>query len=114
MIFAWSYVATWAENSWVLWVLGVAFWLQTIRRLHDIDRTGWWVAAAYLAEMSLALLPATYPDVIAAHWAPLVFPIVALSMIAALPGSRGDNRFGAPGRKPRSDQASRIPDHPSH
>ena len=103
VILAWSCMAAWAQNSWVLQVLTVAFVLQTIRRLHDIDRSGWWVAAIYLAEMSLSLLPTSYPDAVAAHWPPLVFPIVALSVIAALPGSRGENRFGASGRGPPPD-----------
>jgi len=117
VIFAWSYVAAWAQNSWVLSVLSVALVLQTIRRLHDGGRTGWWVAAMYLGEMFLAVLPATYPDMAASHWLPVLFPAVALFVIAVLPGSRGENRFGPPParRWPLTpDRASRIPGRPLH
>jgi uncharacterized membrane protein YhaH (DUF805 family) len=114
VILIWIYVAAWAENSWVQTVLVTAFWLQTIRRLHDLGRTGWWVAAIYLGAMSLALLPTTYPGVAMAYWAPILFPAVALFLIAAWPGEAGENRFGARGRTPPPDQPSRIPDRSSH
>lgn len=107
-------MAAWAQNSWVLQVLTYAFLLQTIRRLHDIGRTGWWVAAIYLGTMSLALLPTTYPDAAISYGPPVLFPVIALFLVAAWPGEAGENRFGASGRTPPPDQASRIPEHPSH
>ncbi|WMJ67812.1 DUF805 domain-containing protein [Stenotrophomonas sp. 24(2023)] len=45
----------------------------TVRRLHDTDRSGWWLLLAFVPFASLALL---------------VFML--------LPGNAGDNRFGAP------------------
>lgn len=114
VVVAWGHVAAWAQNSWVLQVLTFALVLQTVRRLHDIDRTGWWIAGIYFVEMSLSLLPANYPDAAAFYWLPALFPLVALLVIASLPGSPGANRFGPPRRTATADQPSRIPDHPSH
>ena len=61
--------------------LGVVMWLAfvlpsiaaTIRRLHDTDRSGWWLLLGFVPFVSLVLL---------------VFPL--------LPGTPGGNRFGAP------------------
>ena len=96
MILAWSYVAAWAQNSWVLWVLGAALWLQTIRRLHDLGRTGWWVAAIMAGEIALLALPGTYPDAAWAYWLTALFPAACFLLIAVLPGQRDPNRFGSP------------------
>jgi len=43
-----------------------------VRRMHDIDRTGWWLLIAFV---------------------PFIGVIIVL-VIALLPGTAGDNRFG--------------------
>lgn len=61
--------------------LSVVMWLvfvlpcmaATIRRLHDTDRSGWWMLLAFVPFVSLVLL-----------------------VFLLLPGTPGDNRFGAP------------------
>jgi uncharacterized membrane protein YhaH (DUF805 family) len=63
-------------------VLYTLFWVATIvpsiavgvRRLHDIDRSGWWLL--------IGLVPV-------AGW-------IVLLVFACLPGTPGPNRFGAP------------------
>ncbi len=60
--------------------VGTLYWLAvllpslavTVRRLHDIDRTGWWILI---------------------HFLPLVGPIVMIWFLAT-PGTAGPNRFG--------------------
>ena len=60
-------VLVWA--SFVLPMLGLYF-----RRLHDVDRTAWWILIAFV---------------------PLIGSIV-LIVFWATPGTEGDNRFGPP------------------
>ena len=45
-----------------------------VRRLHDIDRTGWWILIAFV---------------------PLV-GVIVLIVFWATPGTQGDNKHGAP------------------
>ncbi|WP_243831268.1 DUF805 domain-containing protein [Stenotrophomonas sp. CC22-02] len=60
--------------SVVLWLVFVLPCLAaTVRRLHDTDRSGWWVFLAFVPFVSLAAL-----------------------VFLVLPSSPGDNRFGAP------------------
>ncbi|HEL3781530.1 TPA: DUF805 domain-containing protein [Stenotrophomonas maltophilia] len=60
--------------SVVLWLVFVLPCLAaTVRRLHDTDRSGWWVLLAFVPFVSLAVL-----------------------VFLVLPSSPGDNRFGAP------------------
>ena len=50
----------------------IPFTSVTIRRLHDLDRTGWWIL--------VSIFPTVGPAII------LIF--------ACLPGTSGSNRFG--------------------
>jgi uncharacterized membrane protein YhaH (DUF805 family) len=61
-----SYVTAAVELALILPSLAVA-----VRRLHDIDRTGWWLLIAATAIGTLVLI----------YW-------------ACLPGTSGRNRFG--------------------
>ncbi len=79
-----SFIAGYTGSEALAWIsmgLGVLVWLAllvplvavTVRRLHDTDRAGWW----YL----LLLVP---------------FANLAVLVFTLLPGTPGDNRFGAP------------------
>lgn len=73
-------------------VLGVLFMLLvllpgiaiTIRRLHDTDRSGWW--------MLISLVP--------------IVGAIAVLVLMALKGTEGSNQFGAPGETPSPEIAS--------
>lgn len=56
----------------------------SVRRLHDIDRSGWWLLIAFI---------------------PLIGAIV-LIVWACSEGTRGDNRFGA---DPKADEGGGVP-----
>lgn len=70
-----------------------------IPRLHDIGRSGWWVAVGVVVEivcavLALALLP---QPVSALGLAAINLAIlVALVILGAIPGERVANRFGEP------------------
>jgi uncharacterized membrane protein YhaH (DUF805 family) len=87
--------------------------IPTIKRLHDRDRAGWWVLLFYVGPILIALVGG------AIMWAPsssfgnaanAVHALVYLCLMGALalglwgvveigflPGTKGDNRFGAGG-----------------
>jgi uncharacterized membrane protein YhaH (DUF805 family) len=98
-------------NLWVNLALSV-------KRLHDRDRTGWWIAAMYLAiivAVGLGFVTLTQPE---GQREPLntiaIFAIIAAGIlllwlvieIGFLRGTRGPNRFGpdplaeSPGQTP--------------
>ena len=52
----------------------------SVRRLHDIDRSGWWVLIAFIPIIGLIVLIYWYVQ----------------------PGTAGENRFG-PGREPEAE-----------
>ncbi|WP_337186012.1 DUF805 domain-containing protein [Phenylobacterium sp.] len=93
-ILPWAYLAAWAENGLVEAILSWALIFQTIRRLHDLGRTGWWLAAAITLEMCLAITAARDPGASWMYVAASLFPWACLVLVAAWPGSRGANRFG--------------------
>ncbi len=70
--------------------LGAAlFWpvvAVAVKRLHDLDLSGWWVPAALAVCSGSAIF----------NGCSLAFPFIATVMLAGLPhGTRGRNRFGA-------------------
>jgi uncharacterized membrane protein YhaH (DUF805 family) len=73
-----------------------------VRRLHDIDRSGWWLMLGWgpwLAGMVLA--PAAQSDRLADIFTlASAIGFVVLLALAMLPGTRGPNRFGP---DPRED-----------
>ena len=106
VIFAWLYVAAWMQNPWVQMILATAFWLQTIRRLHDLGRTGWWIAAVVLGEISIVAVQATRAHAAWANTLPSAAFLCCLLLIAAWPGDRRGNRFGSPPRSGRQRMMS--------
>jgi uncharacterized membrane protein YhaH (DUF805 family) len=86
-------------NMWISLALSV-------KRLHDRDRTGWWIAVVYLAILAAVLLGMAtlmQPEgqreplnaiAVAAFFATLCLMIWMFIEIGFLRGSQGPNRFG--------------------
>lgn len=81
----------WGHFSLLFWLvillpdLGV-----TVRRLHDIDQTGWWVLWWPLIILAMAL-PSFLFDLFAVG---IVICIIWMTVWLATKGTQGDNRFG--------------------
>lgn len=66
-----------------------------VRRLHDIDRSGWWLMLGYgpyILSMVLAILQLV--DIAAILNLVSLVGFLVLLVFAFLPGTRGPNRFG--------------------
>jgi uncharacterized membrane protein YhaH (DUF805 family) len=61
-----------------------------VRRLHDIDRSGWWLLLGLLPAVSAVLASRGFPAA-----GLLGLPSLVLLVFWALDGTRGPNRFGA-------------------
>lgn len=64
-----------------------------VRRLHDTDRTGWWLPALFVVALLLALIFA-FTDIL-----PMAVIVVLIGMLVLVywfcqPGTPGPNRFG--------------------
>jgi len=71
----------------LLIALAVPLVAVTVRRLHDIDQSGWWVSVLFLP-----FVPATHMN----FKLLLLAFILLLLVFMLLPGTRGENRFGPP------------------
>ena len=60
-----------------------------IKRLHDRDKSGWWLLLLYLVPVIFYVAPFM---TMAAGWAVLIWPLVEFGF---LPGARESNRYGA-------------------
>ena len=69
-----------------------------VRRLHDIDRTGWWIAVPTALSL-LSYLPLATGLVLTLSLLSLVASITLL-VFACLEGTRGPNRFGPDPKDP--------------
>jgi uncharacterized membrane protein YhaH (DUF805 family) len=86
-------------------------WLAvSVRRLHDIDRTGWWLAAFFLpfvvvgawaAVAILPYLPGTPPEPSGSFLVTMIVGVIAFCILGIVmlvfmvtPGTQGPNRFG--------------------
>jgi uncharacterized membrane protein YhaH (DUF805 family) len=90
-------------GSIVMLVLAIPGLAVAVRRLHDSNRAGWWLAlpAAPILFWILALVgrfnsPALFKPVMAAI---ALSPLIVLGMMC-LPGTKGPNRFGPDPRDP--------------
>ena len=98
-------------NLWIIYALGA-------KRLHDRDRTGWWLAVpliALIVGIVLASMALSLPEGGREPWNTLgvftVFFIVGtwlwlLLEIGFLPGTEGPNRFGP---DPKAGKSTREP-----
>lgn len=79
-----------------LLLTGVASVAVTIRRLHDLNLTGW----AYLAYPFLVFVAAWL-------WAPLMFVVViGWFVLMVLPGTKGANKYGSDPTDPHAEATS--------
>ncbi|HLL30558.1 MAG TPA: DUF805 domain-containing protein, partial [Allosphingosinicella sp.] len=66
-----------------------------IRRLHDIDRTGWWLMLGYGPSILSTILAMAESVELAAIFNLLsMIGFIVLLVFAVLPGTRGPNRYG--------------------
>jgi uncharacterized membrane protein YhaH (DUF805 family) len=66
-----------------------------VRRLHDIDRSGWWLMLGYGPWiLSVVLAVAQSPDVAAILGFLSNIGFLVILVFSVMPGTRGPNRFG--------------------
>jgi uncharacterized membrane protein YhaH (DUF805 family) len=87
-------------------ILFSAFWIYG-RRLHDIGRSAWWVAAIYLADLAVVFLLMTLGHTASsvAFLCGLLFQLALTVGLGVIPGDPGPNRFGPP---PGQRQAATV------
>ena len=89
----------------IVWVvLALLSLAVTVRRLHDTDRSGWWVILPYAVPYAVfavdLLLPAFPTDRLVVNWlsaGPILIAIaveIALLIMLVQPGTRGPNKYG--------------------
>lgn len=101
----WVGMQGWREAAFVVAGCAVLLWFATlplvVRRLHDRDRTGWWLAL-YLVFAALGAVPLekavdTYPiPVLAFAIASAAYTLWFLVETLGRRGTPGANRFGDP------------------
>ena len=69
-----------------------------VRRLHDIDRTGWWIVAPTALSVLSVILGGTGLALILSLLS--VVASITLLVFACLEGTRGPNRFGPDPKNP--------------
>jgi uncharacterized membrane protein YhaH (DUF805 family) len=75
------------------------------RRLHDRDKSAWWlvpygVIPYAIGPLAVLLLPFTYTTIIAAMVASMALTLWVLVDLGLMPGTRGPNRYGLDPRSP--------------
>jgi uncharacterized membrane protein YhaH (DUF805 family) len=91
------------------WLFLIPTGATAIRRLHDIDRSGWWIGLEALA-LGLVVAGSTRVDSVQFP-APVAIIGVVLTLVVAvlllvffcLDGTRGRNRFGPDPKDPNAD-----------
>jgi uncharacterized membrane protein YhaH (DUF805 family) len=95
--------------TWIFWLLALIPNLSAqVRRMHDSDRTGWWIVmpiAPFVFTFALALIAVASRSITMAlitglAWLLSFGGIIALIVLLCLDGTRGVNRFGPDPRDP--------------
>lgn len=95
--------------TWIFWLLALVPNVAVqVRRLHDSDRSGWWVLlpiAPFLFTLALGVIAVashslTMMLVTALSWLLSFGGIIWLIILLCLDGTRGVNRFGIDPRDP--------------
>jgi uncharacterized membrane protein YhaH (DUF805 family) len=89
-------------------ILGVGAWiafvvLAHIRRLHDLNVSGWWIVAIIILTLSLIFMIAQWVISSRDVWlVPLFLSVLVTPLVlSVVPGTHGDNRYGPDPRSPR-------------
>jgi len=80
-------IYAWILMGFIL-VTIIPFIAVTIRRLHDVNQSGYWILAALIAPFSMIILPTPIPNIIS-----LILNLIILVLCLKY-GDRKDNRFG--------------------
>ncbi|WP_334375587.1 DUF805 domain-containing protein [Bradyrhizobium sp. AZCC 1719] len=76
------------SHDWsILLVLLVLLWpliAVTVKRLHDLNVSGWWLLAALATPVISSVTSVS-------GW---IITLLAVAVLSVLPGASGDNRFG--------------------
>src|SRR6185295_5961628 len=80
-------------NSLFSTTLFVSFLSFYVRRLHDMDYSGWWIVGLFLggAVISATLYYVPYPWL---YWTAVVLYLLSWVVFLLIPGTQGENRFG--------------------
>ena len=97
----WSYVAVLTLASWMFsgspladLVLTLLLVLVQLRRLHDAERSAWWLLPAQLGPVAAAIPLMAMGRGEVGIGLGVVLELAAIVWIGALAGTPGDNRFG--------------------
>ena len=78
--------------STIIWIFIVStilpFLAAAVRRLHDVNQSGYWILAAFVTPFFMFILPAPIPNIIS-----LIMNLIVLVLCLKY-GDRKDNRFG--------------------
>jgi uncharacterized membrane protein YhaH (DUF805 family) len=117
VVFFRNWVEDWLENNWIFAKLGIVYpiWVLvattsiTIKRLHDMNRSGWWIPGYFV---SFILFFSAIQDF--GPFMPVIvyiglriglryiYPIIFLIWLFSTNGTKGTNRFGEdPKTKPK-------------
>lgn len=110
--YATSFYASGGLLTWVFWLLALIPNLAVnVRRLHDSDRTGWWIVMpiapfAFTAAILIIAVAARSITMVLITTLFLILSfggIIALIVLLCLDGTRGVNRFGPDPRDPAGE-----------
>lgn len=97
ILFALSFALSFLPHAPIVSAGGaVAIALAQARRLHDMGRSGWWAAAATVAPVAAMLALVGPLGLDGAFLAGSVLMLALLTLVGAVPGTPGPNRFGRP------------------
>lgn len=87
----------------MIWTL-IASLAVSIRRFHDIGRSGWWFLLLWIAGpmlgmvafylIGIVVMPESEKGIMLGMWVVAMLPFVYQLWLSAKPGDRGDNEYG--------------------
>lgn len=89
-----------AQEAWtILFVLYLFYWIAvllpsvavTVRRLHDINKSGWWIVIYGLAAMLLSVAMKSNTPV---WWVLSIIGLILFLAMLCTKGDQGDNEYG--------------------
>lgn len=92
----WTWLLAFSPANIVHLIAPWAFFFQVIRRLHDIDHSGWWAAGLLPAQIVVYAALSVYPGPAYAGILTGGLLVATLAIVGLIPGSPRANRFGPP------------------